>query len=213
MDKRLIPLDKLCLYYETYLCDKIFKYQLNNKIDIEIKFYKENLCHLLGIQHVINDKNYLGLKGYNKIKKLKLTYNFLKKYNKKGFKNIELKLLYFNKIFDMLNNCKILKFYQYRVFPPTTIIADFLMCKDNQESIMHLFLRKERDSSNEYSPISYIVKTKNDKNIYQFIKGQEYKKITYFKIIDNKIKTQHDNSELKSTNIFLNDNNNNNISI
>ena len=46
-------------------CHKIFKYELNNKINIEVIFYIEGLCHLLGIQHVYdNDKRYQPLRWF-----------------------------------------------------------------------------------------------------------------------------------------------------
>ena len=31
---------------------RMFKYKLNGKIDVAIIFYRENLCHLLGLQHI-----------------------------------------------------------------------------------------------------------------------------------------------------------------
>ena len=62
-------LNNILEVYETELCNRIFKYQLNNKIDVEIIFYKENFCHLLGLQHVYGkNKKYLGINGYDKIK-------------------------------------------------------------------------------------------------------------------------------------------------
>lgn len=71
--------------YETELCNRIFKYQLNNKIDVEIAFYVENFWHLLGLQHVYGkNKKYLGINGYNKIKDNQLKRNDLKKHNKAG---------------------------------------------------------------------------------------------------------------------------------
>lgn len=52
MHKKTKELNELLDIYEIELCNRIFKYQLKNKIDIEIVFYKENFCHLLGLQHV-----------------------------------------------------------------------------------------------------------------------------------------------------------------
>ena len=62
MYKKTKDLDELLEIYEYELCNRIYKYQLNNKIDVEIGFYIENFCHLLGIQHVFGrNKKYLGL--------------------------------------------------------------------------------------------------------------------------------------------------------
>ena len=52
MRKKIKDLNEILEVYESELCNRIYKYQLNNKIDIEIVFYIENFCHLLGLQHV-----------------------------------------------------------------------------------------------------------------------------------------------------------------
>lgn len=84
MCKKTNDLADLLENYENNLCNKIFRYQLNQKIDIDIVFYLENFCHLLGIQHVYGkDKKYLGAKGYNKVKNKELCRKDLKSHNKK----------------------------------------------------------------------------------------------------------------------------------
>ena len=54
MHKKTKELNELLDIYEIELCNRIFKYQLKNKIDIEIVFYKENFCHLLGLKKIRN---------------------------------------------------------------------------------------------------------------------------------------------------------------
>ena len=66
----------------------------------------------------------------------------------------------------------------------STIIADFVIFYNKKEYILHLFLRQENSKTNQYSPISFIVKSENDDNKEQYIVEQEYKKITDFKIIE-----------------------------
>ena len=74
---------------------RMFKYKLNGKIDVAIIFYRENLCHLLGLQHIYGkNKEYLGINGYNKIKNGQLIKNNLKKHNKAEYNRIEIKLDY-----------------------------------------------------------------------------------------------------------------------
>lgn len=58
------------------------------------------------------------------------------------------------------------------------IVADFVIYQDKREYILHLFLRRENFKSNQYSPISFVVKSDKDRNKEQFLKGQEYKRIT-----------------------------------
>lgn len=185
MYKKTKELDEILNFYETELCNRIFKYQLNNKIDIEIIFYIENLCHLLGLQHIYKkNKKYLGQSGYDKIKNGQLKRNNLKKHNKAAYNEIEIKLNLFDEISDMLKSGKLIKFYQYRTKPLSSIPADFIIFQDKKEYILHLFLKQENDKTNQYVPISFIVKSSNDKSKNQYISGQEYKKITNFEIIE-----------------------------
>lgn len=185
MYKKTKDLDELLEVYENELCNRIYKYQLNNKIDINIVFYIENFCHLLGIQHVYGrNKKYLGINGYNKIKNGKLARKDLKKHNKAEYNKLEIKLNHFDEISNMLKSGKFIRFYQYRTKPLSTIVADFVIYHDKKEYILHLFLRQENSHTNQYSPVSFIVKSDNDDNREQYILGQEHRKITAFEIVE-----------------------------
>lgn len=153
--------------------------------EFEIMFYKENFCHLLGIQHIYGkNKRYLGINGYHEIKSRKLKRSNLKKHNKAEYNRIEIKLNHFNEIANMLKAGKFIKFYQYRTKPLSIIDANFIIYQDKHEYILHLLLKQERSGVNQYSPVSFIVKSSNDKSKYQYISGQEYKRITNFEIIE-----------------------------
>lgn len=185
MRKKIKDLNEILEVYESELCNRIYKYQLNNKIDIEIVFYIENFCHLLGLQHVYGkNKKYLGINGYNKIKNNQLKRKDLKKHNKLEYNKLEIKLDHFDEMPSMMKNGKFIKFYQYRTKPLSTIGADFVIYQDKKEYILHLFLRQESSRTNQYSPVSFVVKSENDKNKEQYIVGQEHKKITGFEIIE-----------------------------
>ncbi len=185
MHKKGKELNQLLDINEKELCNHIFKYQLNYKIDIEIAFYKENFCHLLGLQHIYGkNRKYLGINGYDKIKKNQLKRSDLKKHNKAEYNKLQIRLDYFDEISDMLENGNFIKFYQYRTKPLSMIVADFVIYQDKKEYILHLFLRQENSRTNQYSPVSFVVKSDKDDNKEQFIVGQEYKKITGFEIIE-----------------------------
>jgi len=170
--------------YENELCNRTFKYQLDNKINIEIVFYIESFCHLLGLQHIyVKDKRYLGLRGYHRIKSRQLKRSNLKKHNKTEYNKIAIKLDHFCEIAPMLREGRFIKFYQYRTKPMSTIVADFVIYQDKKEYILHLFLKQENIETNQYAPVSFIVKSDNDKSKDQYIIGQEYKKVTDFEII------------------------------
>ena len=131
-------------------------------------------------------EKYLGINGYNKIKDKQLKRNDLKKHNKAEYNRIEIKLDHFDENFGMLKSGEFIKFYQYRTNPLSFIVADFVIFQDKKEYILHLFLRQENNGTNQYSPVSFIVKSANDKSRDQYILGQEYKKITDFEIIELK---------------------------
>lgn len=159
MYKTTKDLDEILNVYENELCNRIFKYQLNNKTEIEVVFYKENFCHLLGLQHIYG------------------------KDNKSEYNRIKIKIDHFDEIPIMMAKGKFIKFYQYRTQPLSTIIADFVIYHNNKEYILHLFLRQENKKTNQYAPISFIAKSGNDKNRHQFIAMQEHKKLTGMEII------------------------------
>ena len=110
--------------------------------------------------------------------------NDLKKHNKLEYNKLEIKLDHFDEMPSMMKNGKFIKFYQYRTKPLSTIGADFVIYQDKKEYILHLFLRQESSRTNQYSPVSFVVKSENDKNKEQYIVGQEHKKITGFEIIE-----------------------------
>lgn len=130
------------------------------------------------------DKRYLGANGYRSVVDEKITIDSLIKHNKKGFNYIKKRLAFFDKIYELLTTGKVVKFYADRVKPRTTIVADFLVQDGRKEVVLHLFMRRENGS--QFSPISFIVKSQNDKYPNQYIVGQETKAITKFSIIENK---------------------------
>lgn len=56
-----ISLQEIQKFYAEKLENRIFQYTLRGGQVIELAFYKENLCHLLGIQHVIS--GYIAVKA------------------------------------------------------------------------------------------------------------------------------------------------------
>lgn len=184
-----IDLKTLLDNYTSNLCGKIFKYAVLNRTKktndaIIIRFYNENLCHLLGLQHVYdNSTKYLGESGYNLINEGKLTTKSLKQHNEKGFNFIKIKLKHFDEIYDIMVYGKLIRFNPDKVFPRTYITADFMLIKDNTTYILHLFLRRENQNSSNYAPVSFVIHTSKDDRYNQFINNQEYKKIVDFEEI------------------------------
>ena len=170
---------RLLEVYEADLCNKIFHYEVSNGMSVDVAFYREQFCHLLGIQHIYNhDKRYLGKAGYDKILSKQITIKALKRHNLAEYDRIKERLMYFDEIYDIMLNGSLIGFNPDIVNPRTIIKADFVLYKEHEAHYLHLFLRKENLNSNIYAPVSYGVKSFNDKNPQQFIKYQKYKKIT-----------------------------------
>lgn len=185
-----IDLKELLENYTDTLCDKTFKYTIRNKTKntdeiIKIRFYRENLCHLLGLQHVYtaSPKTHLGAAGYKMIDEKKLTVKSLKKHNEKAYGFIKFKLSHFNEIYDILTNGELIVYDEVKTFPKSSIKADFLLYRDSVTYILHLFLIQEYD--NYYVPKSFVVQSRNDKYPDKYIKNQIHKSIIDFQEIPN----------------------------
>ncbi|MBE6105814.1 PBECR4 domain-containing protein [Anaerovibrio lipolyticus] len=173
----MIDLQEIQQYYEQNLCDRIFRYNLANGTMIDVVFYREALCHLLGIQHITNNRRFIGNSGYERIQSGKLTAKSLKGMNRAGFGRIKHRMEFFPFLGELMEHGDLFRFYPERA-GRTRIQASFLLHKEEQELLyLHLFLAKESAKSNLYAPMSYVVLTERDDNPNLYIEGQEYKKV------------------------------------
>ena len=174
---KIVLLD-LLQSYEKELCNKIFSFKLSNGQIIKLRFFKEQLCHLLGIQHIYeNDRKYLGAKGYDKILSEEITVSALKKHNKSEYAKIKERLEHFDEIPELLTNGTLIRFYQDRTNPKTRIKAEICIFHEKQTYMLHLFLVKE-GLTDCYAPTSFVVKSCNDDAYRQFTQNQENKQNT-----------------------------------
>lgn len=171
-------LQDLLNFYEEKLCDRRFCYEISNGEIISVSFYREQFCHLLGLQHIFNyDKRYLGAAGYKKIKSNNVTVKLLKNYNRSQFDTVKERMMRFDEILELMLNGNLISFDMDKAKPKTHIQADFIIFRDDKAYILHLFLRKEREGSNIYAPISFVVKLANDETAKQYLQNQKYQKI------------------------------------
>lgn len=52
----MTDLQELQQYYEHNLSDRTFRYSLANGTMLDVIFYREAFCHLLGIQHITQNR-------------------------------------------------------------------------------------------------------------------------------------------------------------
>ena len=180
-----LSLKSILINYKETLCEKIFHYELNGKSIINLRFYIENFCHLAGLHYIYdNDKRYLGAKGYKNIINESITIDSIKKHNEKSFNFIKSKLENFGNIFELLSKGKMTGFDVKRMTDYTEIVANLVIYHNEKELLLHLFLRKERDDSNEYTPVSFIIESGTEKKDSRYIARQKYITITNFEIIE-----------------------------
>ena len=175
-------------FYAVHLENRIFQYTLRGGQVIELVFHPENLCHLLGIQHIIpRNKEDIGLRGYRKIQSGVLNLALLKKHDAVQYKRMRKRIVQFMRVADLLLNGSIYKFYFMRQ-KESQIRADYIVYwhDEEQKNYKNLFLAQERvsikHSNHTYTAISYTVL--HEKEDYdRYIRSQEYKEVDSFQII------------------------------
>ena len=178
-------LQQLQQYYEQTLCDRIFQYTLTNGTVLQVIFYREALCHLLGIQHISKNRHYIGKSGYERIRSGELTIKRLKSMNRAGFASTKHRMEHFTLIGHLMECGAVFRFYQERA-RGTRIQATFLIHEKEHELYLHLFLARESSQSDIYAPMSYIVITERDDNPNLYVAGQEHKKVITLDILPMK---------------------------
>lgn len=171
-----IDFEALLQMYETQLCNRVFCYEIANGQTVCVGFYREQLCHLMGLQHIFGrDRRYLGASGFEKIKQGRLTVQHAKRHDRPAFDQIKERLLYFSELPTLMLQGDMMQFRADAA--RTSIIADFIIYREKRAHLLHLFLRKESEKKDYYAPVSFVVKTLNDRQPQQYIDGQKYMKI------------------------------------
>lgn len=186
----MLSLQEIQKYYAENLENKIFRYQLRSGQVIDLRFYAQSFCHLLGIHHIMHqDRNFTGLRGYQKIANGEMTLATLRQRDRQQYRMMKRRMMPLVRLIEVLGKGDLYKFYLMRQLR-SKIRADFVLYwKEETNELYHnLFLAKEksllqnRQNDNAYSALSYIVLTgKDDYDMY--IDHQEYKKIVAFEIL------------------------------
>lgn len=195
-----ITLKEIQEYHDKNLINKTYRYivrphKKKDSIRIDIKFFKENLPHLLGIQKVVPEyikRSFQGEKGYNGIVDesitLKTLYDFDSQREKKDRKLplIESRLTHFFLMEDLLLNCKIVKFSADKVDGYCTISSELILYHDELGVRLHLGVVKEQENKSLYVPETFIVrKLRKGYDRYTKSPPQTYMNIIDFEIIDD----------------------------
>lgn len=112
-----LPLKLLLNYYEEFLTERTFAFELDYPTNplINLRFEKDNLCHLLGFQHIFEDEpdatSYSGASGCDLINSGTITMDTFKKpHIRPKYKEGREWILYFAYIYQLLKNSTVLLF-------------------------------------------------------------------------------------------------------
>lgn len=179
-----IDLNVLRQYYENYLEAYIFRYRIIGKDNydkaIEVRFSKDKFCHLVGIESIVKYsvnsktlKEYKGLKGWNNIESRDLTFDKLKRINKKRFKDKKDKMVFFYLIPLLLDKPKCIRFNRNMIQGSTNIDCELLFYDTCHNAYIHIGLQKS-DDKKYYFPKSFFIEKITEKNTgKKFVQGQE----------------------------------------
>lgn len=182
-----IDLNILQGYYRKFLNPFIYQYDIkddSNPNSIQLRFDKENFCHLLGLESIakyaVSQKdihNYKGLDGWHNIQNTSLCFKDLKRMNKSKFKSIKAKFIYFYLIPVLIENPIAVNFKNEYVDPPTKIDCDILFYTKDENAIVHLGIKKDKILK-YYIPKTFFVEKIGENGIDIYTNNQKKIEVT-----------------------------------
>lgn len=161
-----LSLQVIADFYEECLMNRIFEFHLNypNQSVIKLRFKKDNLCHLLGFQHIFkedsNAKGMVGFDGFDAIRTNVVTMDIFKKQPiKTKYKENRERFLYFPYIYQLLQNPTAILFSNEKI--NTKISTEFILYDNHSNRYIHLGIDKH-SGTDYYFPRTFIVRKKSD---------------------------------------------------
>lgn len=177
-----IDIDILQDYYRKFLNPFIYQYDVtedDNRSFIQLRFNEENFCHLLGIESIVKYSvpkedlhNYKGQDGWDFIQNKGLCFNDLKKINKKKFKSVKAKFVYFYLMPDIIEKPFAVNFRNEDVEPPTRIDCDILFYTKDENAVVHLGIKNDEELG-YYIPKTFFVEKLGDDAVDIYIDKQK----------------------------------------
>lgn len=154
-----ITLKGLQEFYDEELMNSTYVYEYEykgseKKVDnipkIHLDFYEANMCHLLGIQHIVdklyNKNTYTGELGYNKIKNNEMSIESLKAISKTKFKSQRDRFKFFKCIKSIIEEPDLILYNSNN--NNSNIKSKYIMYKLIGNSYVHLGIDLEENSDN-----------------------------------------------------------------
>lgn len=178
-----ISLKILSEYYEMFLYPFIYNYHIETKDvdkDIELRFELDKFCHLLGMESIVkysvpcNDlHNYKGQYGWDNVVNSVIDIQHLKNINKRKFKNVKAKYVYFYLIPRLIENPMAVNYDINKVEPETNIECEILFYSNVKDDNAIIHLGIEKDNEGNYFPRTFFVEKVSKKEDDIYIKRQE----------------------------------------
>ena len=178
-----ISLKVLSEYYEMYLYPFIYHYHVrvdSQEKEIELRFEKENFCHLLGIESTVKYAvpikqlhNYRGQAGWNNVINEVFDIQSLKQINKKKFNNMKAKYVYFYLLPALVASPLAVKYDIKRVNPKTTIDCEILFYSQVKDDTAIIHLGLEKHEQGHYFPKTFFMERVSQKEQDIYIRQQE----------------------------------------
>lgn len=168
-----VTLDILRQYYQKYLEPNRYKYSLNtgDKVeDLELRFDKENFCHLLGIESIVKRNvrykerfNYKGNKGWENIEEQIVTFKTLKDINKRGFNNNKARFVFMYLLPRLLENPSAVKFEKERVAKKTNVECEIMFYDSIHNAYIHIGIENDEELG-YYIPRTFLIEKISETN-------------------------------------------------
>ncbi|MGZ4111816.1 MAG: PBECR4 domain-containing protein [Tumebacillaceae bacterium] len=169
-----ISLELFQQFYKLYLCDQIFIFELEDGKEIKLQFEEDNLCHLLGIHHILKHRRYKGQSGYELIVDGTVTIQFLKQQNKIGYQSKKHRLLYFPFVYQMILTPLLVEYSGTGM--QSSMDFELIIYNSVDRKYLHLGLRKDRDSD-FYYPVSFFEDSRD-----RYVSGQKLISVHHVRI-------------------------------
>ncbi|MBP2080125.1 PBECR4 domain-containing protein [Oceanobacillus polygoni] len=161
-----ISLQVISDFYRDCLMNRIFEFQIDypNQPVVKLRFEEDNMCHLLGFQHIFEDepnaKSFTGFSGYDYICTGVVTMDTLKQNHiKDKYKEHRERVLYFPFILQLLQHPTVILFSNEHL--NTKISTEFILYDNRNNRYIHLGLDKH-GGTDYYFPRTFFVRKKND---------------------------------------------------
>lgn len=150
-----MSLQTLSIFYEEHLCHRQFIYELKHKQqELRLRFKPGDLCHLLGIHHIIKGSEYSGERGFKAMQEGRLTFEFLKQANIGAYEDKLYRMLYFPFVYQLIQNPRIV--IENQQHSTSIINAQFIFYDGYGERYIELKLRREsKNTPNFFVPVSF----------------------------------------------------------